>query len=148
MEYDQNDNVKDTMSLKDIISMYRTATYNIFVRQGKGRLRWAKNYFSIYQWLGKMRSQDGLKQELEKIFGDTTLNDIAPSERNNWCIAAAVASEFNQDANNPDNLEIFDTTMLTKSISLTKIYYRRLVTLPYFSKHQFKSDKRTTLMGG
>merc|ERR1712012_259129 len=39
------------------------------------------------------RSQDGLKTELEKIFGDRVLGDLRPSEQNNRCVAAAIATK-------------------------------------------------------
>ena len=100
--------------------MYKSATYNIFVQQGKSNLqrglKWIKNWISPDSWTRtiarqpQLRSQDGLKEELNDKFGDTRLQELAPGDSNNHCIAAAVASEFNEDASNPDKVEIFDTT--------------------------------------
>ena len=97
------------MSIERIIEMYKKATPNIFhdrhVRKGDfkdGQLRY---------WSGQpvRKAQDGVKEELEKVFGDLTLHKLSPGVSNNNCIAAAVASEFNLDPRNPDKLEIFDT---------------------------------------
>ena len=109
----------DTMSTEDIIRMYQTATEKIFVTEGKGF--WARKWKNLCSWISmdswlryfgdqpQIRSQNGLRDELDAVFKDTMLYQIAPCERNNFCIAAAVASEYNESASNPDKLEIFDT---------------------------------------
>ena len=103
------DGERTPMSVERIIEMYKEATPNIFhdrhVRKGgfkDGQLRY---------WSGQpvRKAQDGVKEELEKVFGNLTLHKISPSVVNNNCIAAAVASEFNLDPKNPDKLKIFDT---------------------------------------
>ena len=58
----------------------------------------------------KSRSQNGLEQELNKTFGNQRLGDVLPSQRNNYCIAAAVAKELTPNKKEDDILEIFDTT--------------------------------------
>ena len=105
------DDEKDTMSVNDVIQMYRSATHNIFVRQGKSVMGRIIKSLSVYNWCGIMRSQDGLVEELKMIFEDKRLNDIEPSKRNNFCIAAAVARKFDssQKENSGSTLEIFDT---------------------------------------
>ena len=120
------------MSVNDVIQMYRSATHNIFVRQGKSVLGRIMKSFSIYNWCGIMRSQDGLVEELEMIFEDTRLNDIEPSKRNNFCIAAAVASEFNEDPNNPDKLEVFDTKNADQKYQLIREVLQASCDAPVF----------------
>ena len=77
--------------------------------QTASQIAYYRHQFESHKSLLVEKSKDDYK-ELEKKFGDTRLDKITPnSSNNNNCIAAAVASEFNQDAAHPDKLEIFDT---------------------------------------
>ena len=117
---------KDIMSVTSIIEMYRQATKNIFENQGRGTVSEVTWWSDPIRWLteqyksmdlkksfaaitGYRRSQDGLKDELKKKFGEYTLGHMRPSERNNHCIASAVATKLSNDKKEPGKLEIFDT---------------------------------------
>ena len=98
------------MSVERIIEMYKEVTPKIFHDRHRRKDGGFKDGQLRY-WSGQpvRKAQDGVREELEKVFGDITLHKITPRVSNNNCIAAAVASEFNLDPKNPDKLEIFDT---------------------------------------
>ena len=95
-----------TMSVSEVIEMYRTATKNIFLDQSK--ISWWKWKDKLIQKIGYNRSQRGLETELKQKFGYLRLYDI-PASRPKDCIPAAVAKRLASNETEKDSLEIFDT---------------------------------------
>lgn len=96
------------MMVEEIIELYKTVVPKIFQKSkaGKGFRDWClRNVDKIMKNKSRPYTQDALKEEVDKMFGRSRTCEV----NHNGVVAAAVARQFNEDAQIPDVLEIFDS---------------------------------------
>ena len=134
------------MTVKEIIELYQRSTKNIFKEQpGKTWLS-LENAIRYQADLPHYYSQAGIKEVLKKVFGDLYLTDIDKSSPK--CVAAAVASEFNEDPKYPDKLEIFDTKNENQQYLMARDILLASADAPVYFETPTKVGQKSYIDGG
>merc|ERR1712223_397614 len=104
---------------------------------------------------GFRRSQDGLEKELNKVFGDGILGDLKPSQRNNNCIAAAIATKISNDDKKDDfkhnskpDLKVFDTSTKLGDFKLNSVFIKDAILASCNTGKYFRTPKNVTNRDG